>query len=176
MRLIRGYREKGWRAEERPGGKRGEVRARRARNGVPCEQDGGGGGKSLSALIAVIKFENLPDPPPTKILRLRISNRPRLTPDIAARAQADYFQALSGEPFRRRAIVLFLAKNRAPPNRLRSSLALSNSASRAIARALDLLSHFRAVSRIFFVGIRFTARRAETRLSVANGHTISSRH
>lgn len=33
-------------------------------------------GESLSALIAVIKFENLPDPPPTKILRLRISNRP----------------------------------------------------------------------------------------------------
>lgn len=31
-------------------------------------------GESLSALIAVIKFENLPNPPPTKIL-LRISNR-----------------------------------------------------------------------------------------------------
>lgn len=52
-------------------------------------------GESLSALIAVIKFENLPDPPPTKILRLRISDRPGLRP-ILPRAQADYFQAHEG--------------------------------------------------------------------------------
>lgn len=52
-------------------------------------------GESLSALIAVIKFENLPDPSPTKILRLRISNRSGLL-SVLPRAQADYFQALSG--------------------------------------------------------------------------------
>lgn len=53
------------------------------------------GGESLSALIAVIKFENLPDPSPTKILRLRISNRSGLL-SVLPRAQADYFQALWG--------------------------------------------------------------------------------
>jgi len=145
---------------------------------------GGGGGKSLSALIAVIKFENLPDPPPTKILRLRISNRPRLTPDIAARAQADYFQPLSGEPFR----AIVFSRKIARPNRAISSPSISRCRiprlahrTRAlIARTLAFVTfpHFRAVyesfdssiaiSKYCLVGISLTANsRVETRLLLA---------
>lgn len=55
-----------------PGLSRERVVSRRVGGTAGCANREG---ESLSALIAVIKFENLPDPPPTKILRLRISNR-----------------------------------------------------------------------------------------------------
>jgi len=54
---------------------RERVVSRRADRTTDCANRAVVEGESLSALIAVIKFENLPDPPPTKILRFRISNR-----------------------------------------------------------------------------------------------------
>lgn len=58
-----------------PGLSRERMVSRRAGGTAGCANRAAVEGESLSALIAVIKFENLPDPPPTKILRLRISNR-----------------------------------------------------------------------------------------------------
>lgn len=78
-----------------PGLSRERAVSRRADGTTKCANRTTVGGESLSALIAVIKFENLPDPPPTKILRLRISNRSDLL-SVLPRAQADYFQALWG--------------------------------------------------------------------------------
>lgn len=58
-----------------PGLSRERVVSRRAGGTAGCANRAAVEGESLSALIAVIKFENLPDPSPTEILRLRISNR-----------------------------------------------------------------------------------------------------
>lgn len=57
-----------------PGLSRERVVSRGAGGTANCANRTAVEGESLSALIAVIKFENLPDPPPTRIL-LGISNR-----------------------------------------------------------------------------------------------------
>lgn len=87
-----------------PGLSRERVVSRGASGTANCANRAAVEGESLSALIAVIKFENLPDPPPTRIL-LRISNR--------SWAYSQYCHAPKRiisrhfEELRRRAIVFF---------------------------------------------------------------------
>jgi len=73
---------------------RERVVSRRAGRTTGCANRAVVEGESLSVLIAVIKFENLPEPPPTKILCLQISNSFLDSLPVLPRAQADYFQAL----------------------------------------------------------------------------------
>lgn len=99
------------------------------------------GGESLSALIAVIKFENLPDPPPTKILRLRISNRPGLRL-VLPRAQADYFQALWGA---RRS-----SRDQFSKNRTFISIPLRPTPRRKLARSLSRINRVKQMLQLSF--------------------------
>lgn len=80
-----------------PGLSRERAVSRGAGGTANCANRAAVEGESLSALIAVIKFENLPDPPPTR------RGDQDLTPDfksflgllpVLPRVQADYFQAL----------------------------------------------------------------------------------